>query len=166
MFSAGTRKNTTSLRFNINLTFDTKQIKLVSEESNHFVVITNESQWGEAQGKLCKTDIFKGSEETTWARFTNVFNMHFVLSTRQSPVFNNEEFRALSQDDFSYLHGKWFDNKQMVTTAQFDKFWNWFCKTVHLLRYQKKIVGGLWRSGLLYGFITKEGVNKALGPET
>eukprot|EP01088_Endostelium_zonatum_P016907 TRINITY_DN4766_c0_g1_i1.p1 TRINITY_DN4766_c0_g1~~TRINITY_DN4766_c0_g1_i1.p1 ORF type:complete len:674 (-),score=142.20 TRINITY_DN4766_c0_g1_i1:59-2059(-) len=162
LFGQGTRKNATMVKFNLTVAFEgTKPVRLVSEESNPFVVITNESQWGEAQGILCKRDIFRGGEEATWCRFTNIFNMHFVNSTRQS-LNSNEEFRPLSQADFNYLHSKWFEDRINVSIRAFDKFWGWFKHTLHLLRYQKKMLGGLWRSGLLYGFITKEMVNDAL----
>ncbi len=43
----------------------------------------------------------------------------------------------------------------------FDQFWNWFGKGLHILRYQRH-VGNLWKSGLIFGFIAKDAVHAAL----
>ncbi len=50
---------------------------------------------------------------------------------------------------------------KQVSMKDFDQFWNWFGKGLHILRYQRH-VGNLWKSGLIFGFIAKDAVHAAL----
>lgn len=128
-----------------------------------------------------RSEAFGGHLEIPWARFANVFQMHFIRATRQDV---NKPARAFHAGDFEYLHDKFFGNKQLVSYKDFDqvtqlfslvlcfaspsvfrhKFWSWFGKGLHILRYQRH-VGNLWKSGLIYGFIAKDAVHRALSNE-
>lgn len=141
---------------------------------------------------VVRAEAFGGHLEIPWARFANVFHMHFIRATRQDV---NKPARAFHAGDFEYLHDKFFGNKQMVSYKDFDQvtplssllchlsslltarththttpphahtqFWSWFGKGLHILRYQRH-VGNLWKSGLVYGFIAKDAVHRALSNE-
>eukprot|EP01090_Pellita_catalonica_P001139 TRINITY_DN10846_c0_g1_i1.p1 TRINITY_DN10846_c0_g1~~TRINITY_DN10846_c0_g1_i1.p1 ORF type:complete len:608 (+),score=60.48 TRINITY_DN10846_c0_g1_i1:195-1826(+) len=161
-FLVGTRKHAINLRFSVQLQLnaqDNQQGHTVeSQLSNPFIVITNECQWSEAEGTLIKKEAFKGHLEVPWALFANTFQLHFVSATRQDL---SRPSRVLSGDDLQYLHQRWFGNKSMVTCADFEKFWSWFGKSLHTLRYQRH-VGNLWKNGFIYGFLTKDGVGCSL----
>lgn len=160
-FLVGTRKNAVNLRFSVAVRSDDAVHTIESDLSNPFIVITNECQWAEAEGTLIKKEAFGGHLEIPWARFANVFHMHFIRATRQDV---NKPARAFHAGDFEYLHDKFFGNKQMVSYKDFDQFWSWFGKGLHILRYQRH-VGNLWKSGLVYGFIAKDAVHRALSNE-
>jgi len=52
----------------------------------------------------------------------------------------------------------------MISQKSYDAFWNWFGKGIQKLRYQRHICT-LWWSGLIYGFLAREGVQEALQNE-
>jgi len=135
-----------------------ESVTIESELSNPFIVITNECQWSEAEGTLIKKEAFGGHLEVPWPQFANTFHVHFVRATRQDV---NRPSRTLSSEDMKYLHERWFASKATVTVKDFEKFWKWFGKSLHLIRYQKQ-TGNFWKNGFIYGFITKEGVGQAL----
>jgi len=160
-FLTGTRKNTVNLRFSVAVRSQEVVHTVESDLSNPFIVITNECQWAEAEGTLIKKEAFGGRLEIPWARFANVFHMHFIRATRQDV---SKPARAFHAGDFEYLHEKFFASKQLVSCKDFDQFWSWFGKGLHILRYQRH-VGNLWKSGLIYGFIAKDAVHRALSNE-
>jgi hypothetical protein len=160
-FLVGTRKNAVNLRFSVSVKCNESLHTIESELSNPFIVITNECQWAEAEGTLIKKEAFAGHLEVAWPKFANVFHMHFVRATRQDV---NRPSRAFHQGDFEYLHDKFFGNKATITLKDFEHFWSWFGKGLHILRYQRH-VGNLWKNGLIYGFIAKDAVHRALSTE-
>lgn len=142
-FLVGTRKNAVNLRFSVAVKSEDTVHTIESDLSNPFIVITNECQWAEAEGTLIKkgnahhffslplerrvislfssllrSEAFGGHLEIPWARFANVFQMHFIRATRQDV---NKPARAFHAGDFEYLHDKFFGNKQMVSYKDFDQ---------------------------------------------
>ncbi|KAL6057136.1 SH2 domain-containing protein [Balamuthia mandrillaris] len=157
-FLVGTRKSAVNLRFSISVKCGAALSTIESPLSDPFVVITNECQWAEAEGTLIKKQVFGGHGEASWPQFANVFHDHFVRATKQDPT---RPTRTLFPCDFDYIHEQFFGRKPMVTLKDFDNFWNWCGKGVHLLRYQRH-VGHLWKDGLIFGFISKEDVERRL----
>jgi len=161
-FSNGTRKNSISLRFAIQLQIGAPHIlpavTVESETSNPFIVITNECQWEEAEGLLIKKEVFGDLPDKEWAHFANVLQRHFLRATRQDPV---KPTRCLSMTDFFYLHEKFFGNAPKISSKDFESFWSWFGKGMQKLRYQRHLCP-LWLSGLLYGLVSRDDVHNAL----
>jgi hypothetical protein len=129
-----------------------------SDLSNPFIVITNECQWEESEGILLKKDAFGEQAEVSWPQFANVLQRHFLRATRQDLI---RPTRQLSNFDFEYLNQTFFEGLQMIGQKSYDAFWEWFGKAVQKLRYQRHICP-LWQTGLISGFLTREGVKAAL----
>jgi len=72
------------LKFSVQIT-PKKGITTIihSTPSYPFIVITNESQWCEAAGKLILADAFTGLNEISWSEFANALHHHFLKATRQ-----------------------------------------------------------------------------------
>ncbi|KAL6074649.1 hypothetical protein QOT17_004042 [Balamuthia mandrillaris] len=153
-FTLGTRKTPATIKFSLTCKVgdNPTAYNVESEQSQPFIVITNENQWDGSESALIKKEAFNEREEVMWPQLANVLHMHLVRATRQDP---NRPERTLHYDDFAYLHEKFFKNSATVTQSNFDQFWDWFSKGLHAMRYQKH-VNILWREGLIYGFCTKE----------
>lgn len=76
-----------------------------SERSRPLIVITNESQWSDAAGKLLHADAFEGELEIPWPQFANTLHAHVIAATRQDPL---RPSRTLSDADWFYIHSKFF----------------------------------------------------------
>lgn len=161
-FLAGTRKNSMRLRFGIQLQIvqngAPQTCTVESNSSRPFIVITNECQWEESEGILLKKDTFGDQAEVTWQQFANVLQRHFLRATRQDLI---RPTRQLLECDLEYLNQTFFDCQPIINQKSYDAFWEWLGKAVQKLRYQRHICP-LWQTGLIYGFLTREGVKAAL----
>ncbi|GAM27764.1 hypothetical protein SAMD00019534_109400 [Acytostelium subglobosum LB1] len=158
-FLAGTRKSSVNLKFGVNIRdMDNVTSAVESDSSNSFVVITNECQWEGSAGVLLKKDAFDGQLEISWAQFINTLQRHFLIATKQDPV---RPKRPLSQFDIKYIQQHFFANRTIVHQQDFDRFWNWFGKSMQTLRYQRHI-SALWQEGIIYGYMGRQEVNDAL----
>eukprot|EP01133_Synstelium_polycarpum_P003844 gene3844-4438_t len=158
-FLTGTRKSSVNLKFGVNIRdMDNVTTAVESDCSNPFVVITNECQWEGSAGVLLKKDAFDGQLEISWAQFINTLQRHFLIATKQDPV---RPKRPLSQFDFKYIQEHYFSNRSIIHQQDFDRFWNWFGKSMQTLRYQRHI-STLWQEGIIYGYMARQEVNDAL----
>ena len=117
---------------------------------------------------LILEDAFGDKTEIRWIRFCNTLQRHFFRATRQDSF---RTFRALELFDFNYIHIRFFERKgnskffskekEIVNLSQFNRFWQWFGKSLQSMRYQR-YVSKLWQNGLIYGFLFKKDVNDVL----
>eukprot|EP01091_Cochliopodium_minus_P013827 TRINITY_DN4553_c0_g1_i1.p1 TRINITY_DN4553_c0_g1~~TRINITY_DN4553_c0_g1_i1.p1 ORF type:complete len:780 (+),score=217.52 TRINITY_DN4553_c0_g1_i1:137-2476(+) len=133
-----------------NQTFTNTQV-IESTPTEPFIVMTNESQFGDSAMKLLKKSAFFKEEKTTWAYFANNLQLHYLSATRQTP---NEIQRPLSLYDFDYIKTNFFKDKQEVDGDSFKELWKWFGKVLHKIRHQKPIPE-MWNSGLIFSFVSK-----------
>ncbi|KAN0037384.1 hypothetical protein ACTFIV_002729 [Dictyostelium citrinum] len=121
------------------------------------IVITNESQWAEAAGKLLIADAFAHRDEITWEMFANVLHSHILTATHQTSDIK----RKLHSWEFEYIQKNYFDGKVTVSKSECKTFWDRFgpiLQTIHFKRH----IEPLWYSGLIYGLITKSECNSYL----
>lgn len=160
-FLNGTRKAPATLTFAVQVQLaGMSPITLESNPSNPFVVITNECQYEEAGRMLLKMDCFglQGERAASWSYLANKLQRFFLHGTRQDPI---KPQRYLTKQELMYLNSKCFGGQQMIPVKVFEEFWAWFGKGLQKLRYQRHLCS-MWQSGLIYGFISREGVNAAL----
>ncbi|EGC30866.1 hypothetical protein DICPUDRAFT_157342 [Dictyostelium purpureum] len=119
-----------------------KQVESV--QSNPVIVITNESQWAEAAGKLLIADAFNSKDEIPWELFANILQSHILTATHQS----SEIKRKLHSWEFEYIQKFYFDGKASISKS----------KSIHFKRH----IEPLWSSGSIYGLITKSECNSFL----
>jgi len=157
-----TRMSMVNLKFVLMQTKGNKaQPVAQSELSCPLIVITNESQWCDAAGKLVLSDSFGNESEVSWAQFANGLHRHFLKATKQEPL---RPVRGIKAHEFEYFHRKFFGGQPTVSTVQFSKFWGWFGHITLSLRF-KRHVGTMWLSGLIYGLLTKGESTTALQNE-
>jgi hypothetical protein len=153
-FLQGSRKSRVTLRFSmqvgvVNKSGQTVTAPIESPSTSPFIVITNESQWEQSEEILIKSDAFGGMLEVPWPQFCNTLHRHFLRATRQDPA---RPKRSLSQMDFAYLSDKYFNNKTQITMKEFEEFWQWFGRTLQVMRYQRHI-SSLWQHGYVFNFL-------------
>jgi hypothetical protein len=120
-FLAGTRKDIAQVRFGMQARVrlpggQVDTIDLYSPDSKPFLIITNESQFGESLGILLMKDMFhyswgKTVPQIPWSLFANVIQYHFIKATRQDIQAPK---RPLSRQDINYIHTHFFAGKQVV----------------------------------------------------
>jgi hypothetical protein len=157
-FERPTRLNMANLYFSVNVRFIGDEIHpphvrvIRSDPSAPFVVITNESQWGDSEGILMAQKIFGSqSSKVNWPNLANHIQLHFIRSTRQDLI---KPERPLSQNDLNYLARTLFDNRREITKEEFNKFWDWFGLACRRIRHQLPF-HTLWMKGLVFGFISR-----------
>jgi len=132
-----------------------EQITLISSPlTNPIIVITNESQWGEAAGKLFSIDLFVNNSqnvETTWQAFANELQRYTFAATQQN---SSAPHRPLCEWELNFIHQKFFLDQIKVTRKQVEDFWGWFGQVMITVRF-KRNVKPLWFNGVIYGFISK-----------
>lgn len=157
---------------------------LTTENSKPFIVITNECQYGETFGILFHKDAFEyqwmtaGAAEmatvtdangiTTlengtlaeipWPLFANSIQRYFIRASKQDPV---QPKRGLSVFDLEHIHSHFFNSLPTVDYKSFQRFWDWYGKVLHRLRYQRH-VAAMWTEGLIFGMVGREGVCEQL----
>ena len=78
-FSKPTRLNIANLYFSVKIRFHGGKLTLLrSGPSKPFVVITNESQWGDSEGQLMKLDVF-GEGSVSLEYLTNILQVLFCF---------------------------------------------------------------------------------------
>jgi len=159
-FNVSTRMSMVYLRFvvQVQLANNAGTHTIESPGSSPIIVITNESQWCDAAGKLLLFEAFGEANDVTWQHLANVTHTHFLKATRQESGRPN---RRLNRGEFQYLHYKFFAGQLTVTQQQAGKFWSWFGQVIQSLRF-KRHIANLWFTGLIYGFITKQGCSDIL----
>ena len=105
-----------------------------------------------------KNTIFAGAREVPWVYFANMLQHHFLVVTRQNP---EDPSRALSRSELTFFLQNLLGNKQVIDAKAFANFWDWYGKSLQVLRYQRHI-GSLWNAGLLFGFVNRQDVSNAL----
>ena len=164
---SSSRMNIVALYFHTRVSIrGASTVEIVSQLSNPIVVITNESQWVEAAGKIILNEAFAteeggGKETAPWPYVINVLNTHFLKITRQNPTYPK---RGLNRGEIEYLHKKFCDGNQQVSVSQVKGLWNWFGEILRTLRF-KRHVGKMWMEGMIYGFITKRACEEILRGE-
>jgi len=161
--NVSTRMSMVYLKFGVQvqLAHDGGTHAIESAGSSPIIVITNESQWCDAAGKLLLFEAFGGQNEIPWQHLANVTHTHFLKATRQDP---GRPSRRLNHGEYQYLHYKFFGGQLNVTQPQAGRFWSWFGQVVQALRF-KRHIANLWFTGLIYGFITKSVCNGLLKNE-
>ena len=155
-----TRMSLVNLRFVINFHHQFFGQCQASSSVYPLIVITNESQWCDAEGKLIIHDAFGPRKEIEFPTFANILHLHFLKSTRQS--FESPR-RALCLRDWHFIHHRYFDTSPMVSQPQVAEFWTWFGGLVQTLRF-KRHINSLWFDGLIFGIISKEQCSEELQP--
>ncbi len=125
---------------------------LASNLTQPFIVMTNESQFGDSAGKLLELEAFAGKKTVPWLRFANLLQLHYLIATRQSL---SKIGRPLTKTDLAYIWQLKFNRASELSIAAVEEFWGWFGKLLHILRHQKP-VPELWVKGFIFGFVSKE----------
>jgi len=146
-FVTGTRKKLAYLQYSLclGITEPQPQIKLRSELSRPFIVITNDCQWHEAEAASLQNTLFSRVSAVPWLLFVNTVHSHFIAATRQDP---EDSVRPIYPIEWAYFRQTFFENGATVSAAQFQTFWDWFGKCVQKLRYQPQLLP-LFRQGCL-----------------
>lgn len=160
--NVSTRMSMVYLKFAVQVTLQNGGTHTIeSAGSSPIIVITNESQWCDAAGKLLLFEAFGGQTEIPWQHLANVTHTHFLKATRQDP---GRPQRRLNHGEFQYIHYKFFGGQLNVTQQQAGRFWSWFGQVVQTLRF-KRHIANMWFVGLIYGFITKNACTEILKNE-
>lgn len=154
--SVSSRMNHVNVRFQTSVERGTFHASITTIPSFPFIVITNESQWFEAAGKLLLLDTFGHPKPVTWPQFANTLHSHFLKATRQT-----DPERPLYHFEFDYIHRRFFNHSEHVVEKQVTAFWSWFGQCLQTIRF-KRYISTLWNTGAIFGFITKEECNKVL----
>eukprot|EP01119_Soliformovum_irregulare_P022311 TRINITY_DN7615_c0_g1_i1.p1 TRINITY_DN7615_c0_g1~~TRINITY_DN7615_c0_g1_i1.p1 ORF type:complete len:589 (+),score=152.54 TRINITY_DN7615_c0_g1_i1:64-1830(+) len=158
-----TKMNYTSLKFSCTIrhAMSRDEIPVRSSLSNPLIVITNESQWGEAAGKLLQ-DALSGQPDVGWQHFVNVLLHHVLRSTSQGR--SDPTMRGFSDWELEHLHRRFFGGRDRLTRDEVKAFWSWFGSVLTTLRF-KRHIKVLWLKGLIYGMIAKSDCHKILKDE-
>lgn len=163
--NVSTRMSMVYLKFAVQVTLQNGGTHTIeSAGSSPIIVITNESQWCDAAGKLLLFEAFGGPQplaDIPWQHLANVTHTHFLKATRQEP---GRPQRRLNHGEFQYIHCKFFGGQMNVTQQQAGRFWSWFGQVVQTLRF-KRHIANMWFVGLIYGFITKNACTEILKNE-
>lgn len=160
--NVSTRMSMVHIKFQVQVQHGSGNTGSVESVASYpIIVITNESQWCEAEGKLVLSDIFANEGEVPWPQFANALHHHFLKATRQDPA---NPLRALRMCEFVYIHERIFDSSPMIDQDMATRFWQWFGPVTQTIRF-KRHVNNLWFQGLIYGIMTKHECNAYLGDQ-
>lgn len=151
-----TRMTPISVKFQTLVSKGSFQSPVATAHSFPFIVITNESQWFEAAGKLLILDTFTSGKNVYWAQFANTLHSHYLKATRQS-----EAERPLYHFELDYIHRRFFESSDQVSEKQVNNFWAWFGQCLQTIRF-KRYIANMWNSGIIFGFMTKDECNNVL----
>eukprot|EP01090_Pellita_catalonica_P023571 TRINITY_DN9793_c0_g1_i1.p1 TRINITY_DN9793_c0_g1~~TRINITY_DN9793_c0_g1_i1.p1 ORF type:complete len:684 (+),score=123.87 TRINITY_DN9793_c0_g1_i1:38-2053(+) len=158
-FPYGSRVKTVNLKFAAEVHLNSLPMRLTSNASKPFIVMTNHGQRAITEGKLLKTSTFLKRTEIPWALFANTLQLHYLRATKQDP---GKPQRPLTPSDLQYLHKSKFDSRPMITKDDYDDFWKWFGKILYKIRNHQKHVLPLWTNGFIYGFLSRDDSDKIL----
>jgi len=128
------------------------EYQICTELSKPFLIITNESQLADSFEILFSEQVFGNKTSITWKLFANAISDYFLKGTRQD---DKRPERGLSIPDLNYIHLTFFGAREWVSLQESKRFWQWFGQVLRQLRYQRHLCT-LWKSRLLYGFISRE----------
>jgi hypothetical protein len=157
-FQSGTRKDIANLRFGVQVDYGAGPVTLESEFSKPLLVMTNESQYGDALKIVFVKDVFANVGEITWNYFANEVQRYFIQATKQDQT---RPTRGLSLLDLHYIHQNFFGSASSVNQKNAERFWDWFGKVLRELRYQKNLCA-MWKMGFIYGFLHRDLVQRTL----
>eukprot|EP01090_Pellita_catalonica_P013264 TRINITY_DN3099_c0_g1_i4.p1 TRINITY_DN3099_c0_g1~~TRINITY_DN3099_c0_g1_i4.p1 ORF type:complete len:475 (-),score=65.58 TRINITY_DN3099_c0_g1_i4:107-1531(-) len=152
-FPNGTRMKPVNMKFSAQVHLNSVPVRLESDESHSFIVMTNHGQRVNTEGKLLNSNTFRNRSEISWALFTNMLQLYYIRATKQDP---ENPKRPLTPQDLDYLHKKKFGSKQVISQEAFETFWKWFGKILYKIRNNQKHILPLWTNGLIHGFISRE----------
>lgn len=156
-----TRMNSIYLQFGTSIRTSSDFYHINSTPSHPFIIITNESQWCEAAGKLLNVDSFGGTTSIPWPQFINTVHSHYLRATRQDNKYPTEIERPLYNFEINYLHDRFFKKDSIVSEGDAQRFWSWFGQCVHTIRF-KRHINQLWIQGYILGFTTRDTSNQFL----
>lgn len=151
-----TRMAPISVKFQTLVSKGSFQSPVATAPSFPFIVITNESQWFEAAGKLLVLDTFTSGKNVYWPQFANTLHSHYLKATRQT-----SDERPLYHFEFDYIHQRFFEGSDQVSEKQVGNFWAWFGQCLQTIRF-KRYIANMWNSGIIFGFMTKDECNRVL----
>lgn len=176
-FVAGTNKTSVEVHFGLQVQARgaPATTTIASERTRPFAVMTNECQFEYVLGNMLKREIWDdtprggsgsilgvpvaaGSTPVKWARAANLLQEYFARNLRQALLHPT---RSLDRYDLDYLHRRHFEGHALVTREQFERFWEWFGRCMHTLRYSRHVLS-MWQHGLVYGFMARETVESVL----
>jgi len=156
-----TRMNPIHLKFSCTVKDSKEETTIKSTQTGPIIVITNESQWGEAAGKILSLDVFGGQPVVTWPQYVNTLHNHLFRATAQIP---KDPVRCFTDSELLYIQERFFENKSKITNKEAAKCWNWLGQVLTTIRF-KRHIRTLWFDGLVYGLISKKECNRILRKE-
>lgn len=117
-----------------------------------------------------------GPVTASWPSLANGLRLRFLRATRQempphdmvrisgsASTGRSEALfaRPMGPQDMEFVHSTFFDHAVHVTEAQFNRFWSWFGKTMHIYRHNASL-RQLFLDGLFYGMVSKEEAERLL----
>lgn len=162
-FPHGSRVKSVNMRFGQEVTINGVLVRLQSDATKPFIVMTNHGQRSTTEGKLLKKHTFFGRTEIPWAAFANAMQLHYIRATKQDPM---KPVRPLSLKDIEYLHLTKFAGKTTVNQEDYDAFWAWFGTILYKIRNHQKHILPMWIKGLIYGFLSREDADRLLQTPT
>jgi hypothetical protein len=108
IFPHGSRVKSVNMRFAQEVTMNGSSVRLLSEPTKPFIVMTNHGQRSTTEGKLLKKHTFANRSEIPWPAFANAMQIHYIRATKQDP---KKPVRPLSNKDIEYLHLSKFNGK-------------------------------------------------------
>eukprot|EP01094_Clydonella_sp_ATCC50884_P004862 TRINITY_DN1385_c0_g1_i1.p1 TRINITY_DN1385_c0_g1~~TRINITY_DN1385_c0_g1_i1.p1 ORF type:complete len:481 (-),score=121.80 TRINITY_DN1385_c0_g1_i1:474-1916(-) len=142
--NVSTRMSMVHLKFQVQVQQESGSSGSIESVASYpIIVITNESQWCEAEGKIVLSDIFASEGEVPWPQFANALHHHFLKATRQDPA---APLRSLRLCEFEYIHTRIFDASPTIDQEQASRFWQWFGPVTQTIRF-KRHVNNLWYQG-------------------
>jgi hypothetical protein len=163
IFPHGSRVKSVNMRFGQEVTINGVLVRLQSDATKPFIVMTNHGQRSTTEGKLLKKHTFFGRTEIPWAAFANAMQLHYIRATKQDPM---KPARPLSLKDIEYLHLTKFAGKTTVNQEDYDSFWAWFGTILYKIRNHQKHILPMWIKGLIYGFLSREDADRLLQTPT
>jgi hypothetical protein len=152
-FPHGSRVKSVNMKFGAEVNLNGVTVRLQSDATRPFIVMTNHGQRSITEGKLLKKSTFFGRSEIPWPLFANTLQLHYLRATGQDPM---KPVRPLSLKDVSYLHVTKFGGRSVITQDDYDEFWKWFGKILYKIRNHQKHILPMWLKGLIYGFLSRE----------
>jgi len=138
-----------------------EEVVAKSTLTNPIIVITNESQWGEAAGKLVAGDAFSSQESIPWVLYVNTLHSHLLRATNQDPM---KPSRGFTHDELQYIQERFFDSRVKVTQTEATKCWGWLGAVLTTIRF-KRHIRALWFDGIIFGLVSKKDCNRILKKE-
>jgi len=159
VFPHGSRVKSVNMRFSQEITINGVSLRILSEPTKPFIVMTNHGQRSTTEGKLLKKHTFTNRSEIPWPAFANAMQLHYIRATKQDP---KKPARPLSAKDIEYLHLTKFNGKLSINQEDYDQFWAWFGTILYKIRNHQKHILPMWVKGLIYGFLSREDSDRLL----